>query len=292
VIRWFNGGPTTGRKAEMVTAFADATQRARAIGAALAALCCVASAAPAMAQDTAAPPPAGTEAGPWFVRITPYAWLPSVSGSTRDFRPRGERGIPSLSIDKDFSDILSDLDFAGMIVGTVRYERIGLLVDLDYVSLSVDGNLPGAFRTRYHTNLEALLATIGATARVVDDPRYSVDLLVGARIVGLWLGTDFKGQGRLGLSRGFSKSDTIIDGLVGVRASAELGDGFSLIGYADIGAGNSDLTWQVLGAVEYRFNNSVSGAVGYRYLGYDFGDHAPLDDLALYGPALGVTIRF
>jgi len=24
----------------------------------------------------------------------------------------------------------------------------------------------------------------------------------------------------------------------------------------------------------------------------DFGGHAPLDDLALYGPILGITIRF
>ena len=125
----------------MVTAFADATRRARAIGVVVAALCCVPPEAPAVAQDAAAPPPASTAAGPWFVRITPYAWLPSLSGSTRGDRGRGDRSVPSLSIDKDFSDILSDLDFAGMIVGTVRYERIGLLVDLDYISLTVDGNL-------------------------------------------------------------------------------------------------------------------------------------------------------
>jgi hypothetical protein len=245
------------------------------------------SAVPAVAQDMTAPPPASTEAGPWFVRITPYAWLPSVSGSTRE-----DGRVPSLSIDKDFSDILSDLDFAGMIVGTVRYDRVGLLVDLDYVSLSVDGNLSGPFRTRYHTNLEALVATIGATARVVDEPKLGVDLLVGARILGLWIDGDLKGQGPLGRSRGFNDSASIVDGLVGVHADVELGDGFSLIGYADLGAGNSDLTWQVLGAVEYSFSNSVSGAIGYRYLGYDFGGHAPLDDLALYGPIVGVTVRF
>jgi len=276
----------------MVTAFADATRRARTTGVVVAALCCAAFGAPAAAQDAAAPPPASTEAGPWFVHITPYAWLPSVSGSTRGRGTRGDRSVPSVSIDKDFSDILSDLDFAGMIFGTVRYERIGLLVDLDYVSLSVGGNLSGPFRTRYHTNLEALVATVGATARVVDEPKLGVDLLVGTRILGLWVDTDFKGQGPLGLSRGSSDSATIVDGLVGVRADVELGDGFSLFGYADIGAGNSDLTWQVIGAVEYSFSNSVSGAIGYRYLGYDFGGHAPLDDLALYGPILGVTIRF
>ena len=273
-----------GRATGVATILAASIRRTLAVGFAAGVLW---SAAPAAAQDTAPPPPASTAAGPWFVRITPYAWLPSVSGSTR-----GDRRVPSLSMDKDFSDILSDLDFAGMIVGTVRYERVGLLVDLDYVSLSVDGNLSGPFRTRYHTNLEALVATVGATARVVDESRLGVDLLVGARILSLWVDSDFKGQGPLGASRGFSDSDTIVDGLVGVRAGVELGDGFSLIGYADIGAGNSDLTWQVLGAVEYTFSNSVSGAIGYRYLGYDFGGHAPLDDLALYGPVLGVTFRF
>ncbi|TSD86799.1 hypothetical protein FFK22_020280 [Mycobacterium sp. KBS0706] len=271
----------------MAAIFTGPVRHVLTIGVAALALCCAGSATPAAAQDVAAPSPSSTAAGPWFVRITPYAWLPSVSGSTR-----GTRRVPSLSIDKDFSDILSDLDFAGMIVGTVRYERIGLLVDLDYVSLSASGNLSGPFRTRYHTNLEALVATVGATARLVDEPKLGVDLVVGTRILSLWVDSDFKGQGPFGRSRGFSDSATIIDGLVGVRAGVELGDGFSLIGYADIGAGNSDLTWQVLGAVEYSFNNSISGAIGYRYLGYDFGGHAPLDDLALYGPVLGVTFRF
>ncbi|MGF6227742.1 opacity protein-like surface antigen [Inquilinus ginsengisoli] len=270
----------------MTTILAESTRRVIAVGAVTGALWCAALETPAAAQDAAAPP-ASTTAGPWFVRITPYAWLPSVSGSTS-----GDRRIPSLSIDKGFSDILGDLDFAGMIVGTVRYDRIGLLVDLDYVSLTVNGNLSGPFRTKYHVNMEALLATVGATARVVDEPKLGVDLLLGARIVALSVDGDLKGQGPFDRSRDFDDSATIVDGIVGVRAGVELGDGFSLIGYADIGAGNSDLTWQVLGAVEYSFSNSVSGAIGYRYLGYDFGGHAPLDDMALYGPIAGVTFRF
>lgn len=270
----------------MPTLLAGTARRTCVIGMLIGVLWDAPSGGPAAAQDMAASSASAPD-GPWFVRITPYAWLPSVSGSTR-----GDHRVPSLSIDKDFSDILTDLDFAAMIVGTVRYDRVGLLVDLDYVSLSVDGNLSGPFRTRYHTNLEALVATVGATARVVDEPKLGIDLLVGARILGLWIDGNLKGQGPFGRSRGFSDSATIVDGLVGVRAGVELGDGFSLIGYADIGAGNSDLTWQMLGAVEYSFSNSVSGAIGYRYLGYDFGGHAPLDDLALYGPILGVTIRF
>ncbi|WP_342237902.1 hypothetical protein [Inquilinus sp. OTU3971] len=67
---------------------------------------------------------ANTTAGPWFARITPYAWLPSVSGSTG-----GDRRVPSLSIGQSFSGIPSDRNFAGMIAGTVHGERIGLLVD-------------------------------------------------------------------------------------------------------------------------------------------------------------------
>jgi opacity protein-like surface antigen len=252
---------------------------------AVAAILATAPITPAAAQD--ASPPASRSAGPWFVQVTPYAWLPSVSGSTR-----ATRRIPSLSLDKSFSDILSDLDFAAMVVGTVRYERFGLLIDLDYVSLGVDGHLSGPARTKYSANLHALLATVGATARVVDEPRLGVDLLVGARIMATWIDGNIGGQGPFERSRSFDDSATIADGLVGIRADVGLGDGFSLVGYADVGAGNSDLTWQVLGAVRYDFSNSVSGAIGYRYLGYELGGHAPLDDLSLYGPIAGVTIRF
>ncbi|MGF6227731.1 hypothetical protein QFZ27_001686 [Inquilinus ginsengisoli] len=107
----------------MATVLADAARRVLTIGLVADALRSAASAIPAMARDTAVPP-ANTTAGPRFAQITPYAWLPSVSGTTG-----GDRRVPSLSIDQSFSDILSDLDLAGMIVGAVRDARIGLFVD-------------------------------------------------------------------------------------------------------------------------------------------------------------------
>ncbi len=61
--------------------------------------------------------------------------------------------------------------------------------------------------------------------------------------------------------------------------------------YADIGTGDSDLTWQALAGIGYRFSWGDIKLV-YRYLSYDMDDDKLLKDLDLSGPALGVVFRF
>jgi hypothetical protein len=61
--------------------------------------------------------------------------------------------------------------------------------------------------------------------------------------------------------------------------------------YADIGTGQSKLTWQALGGIGYRFK-WFDFTVAYRYLSWDFGGGAPLDDLQIYGPYAGFIFHF
>ena len=61
--------------------------------------------------------------------------------------------------------------------------------------------------------------------------------------------------------------------------------------YADIGTGDSDLTWQAMLGLGYSFGwGDLIGA--WRYLDYDMPSGDGLRDLYSSGAAIGVTFRF
>ena len=61
--------------------------------------------------------------------------------------------------------------------------------------------------------------------------------------------------------------------------------------YADVGAGDADLTWQAMVGVTYNWNWGGVSLV-YRHLSYDMDGDKLLQDVAVSGPALGLTFRF
>ena len=67
--------------------------------------------------------------------------------------------------------------------------------------------------------------------------------------------------------------------------------GRNLTYYADMGAGDSDPTWQASASVSYRFDK-VDAVLGYRYLDYEFDDSGFIDNLNIGGPSAGVKFRF
>jgi len=96
--------------------------------------------------------------------------------------------------------------------------------------------------------------------------------------------------GILAVSTGSDR--TWVDPVVGVRFHAELGNGFGISGYGDIGAGSSEVTRQLRGTLDYRFNANWSAHVGYRHLADDYKRGGYTFDAALSGPILGVSYRF
>ena len=61
--------------------------------------------------------------------------------------------------------------------------------------------------------------------------------------------------------------------------------------YADIGAGDSEITWQLYAGVGYAFKwGDIK--LGYRHLHYDQGKDKLIQDMKFKGPLLGVSFRF
>jgi hypothetical protein len=61
--------------------------------------------------------------------------------------------------------------------------------------------------------------------------------------------------------------------------------------YADVGTGDSDVTWQAFGGLGYAFDWGDLVAV-WRYLDYNMPSSYDLKELTLNGAALGATFRF
>ena len=87
-------------------------------------------------------------------------------------------------------------------------------------------------------------------------------------------------------------SESWVDAVVGLHAVHSVSDVVSLVGYADIGAGGSDLTYQFMGGVNWEFNEGYTAKIGYRYLYWDYEDGGTVWDMTASGPYLGLGIRF
>lgn len=87
-------------------------------------------------------------------------------------------------------------------------------------------------------------------------------------------------------------SDDWIDAVAGLHAVHPLSDAVSLVGYGDIGAGGSDLTYQVMAGVNWEFNDGYTAKLGYRRLYWDYEDGGTVWDMTAEGPYLGLGIRF
>ena len=210
-------------------------------------------------------------------------------------------------IEISFDDILDGLDLAFMGTFGAHKGKWSLLADAIYLDISQDDGgsetipiLGGAAEvTRsvdVDVDMKSWITTFGAGYNVVNNERAALDLVGGARY--LWLDADIK----LDLAREgellqtskqvkVSDSDSVWDGIVGLRGQYKINDNWFMPYYADIGTGESDLTWQAMAGVGYSFKWG-DVLLAYRYLDYEFGSDFLMNDLTVSGVALGAKFRF
>lgn len=140
--------------------------------------------------------------------------------------------------------------------------------------------------------LTGVIVTTSGGYTVVDENEGHLDLLLGARFLYLDVDLGIKTAAPLPPARVDLSSDgSNVDGIIGIKGEYNVSEQVFLPVYADIGTGESDLTWQVFGGIGYRFEK-IEAVLGYRYLRWEFDDNAALDDLAVHGPILGARFRF
>lgn len=122
------------------------------------------------AEEAAAP----VATDPWQVTITPYVWAPSISGEVG-------LGDARADVDLPISQLLEDLELAGMLNAEVRRNRLGLLVDGVYVKFTTGSDTPGPFFNTIDTTVEMAALDVALAYRVLARDRGWLDVLAGGR---------------------------------------------------------------------------------------------------------------
>lgn len=224
----------------------------------------------------------------WQFEATPYVWAAGVNGWTRV----GAR-TPTANIDASFSDVFKNLDFGAMGAFEARKGRWGVIFDSVYVKLSAtsDPLAGGRLGTARFGMKEAILQLAGAY-RVFDSAVTPVDVVAGARYT--YLSGDLSISGGPFIPGGGSRSDNVswTDGFVGVRGAYIFTDKWSVVGYADAGAGGTKHSWQFLASANYNFSKTIVGRLGYRIISMDYEKTDFLFNMKTSGIFAGVGIKF
>lgn len=221
----------------------------------------------------------------WDYAASIYMWGPSITMTT----PKGQQG------ELPFYQILDDLQLAVMGDFSARKEKWSFATDLIYMDLKqsderdFDGpagrerNLVGTVQ------MKSWIVTSTAGYAIHDDEKALVEVVGGVRY--LWLKSAIRITEDGNPVFNESASDSFWDGVIGMRAAFNLNENWYIPAYFDVGAGNSDGTWQALGGVGYRWKRYEASLV-YRYLKYSFDDVSTLSKMVVKGPLMKFTFNF
>jgi len=249
---------------------------------------------------------AQADADAWKWRGTIYLWGAGIDG-TADLPASGGTVNASAS----FDDILKSLDFAFMGALEARKGRWGGFTDVIYMDLSNSKSgarsldltgpggriaIPAGVSLNADMGLESTVWTLAATYTAVEKPNYEMLLVGGARYLDVKADLSWQATGNVGPLPAVARSGNASgklrnwDAIIGVRGRAGLDASgkWYLPYYIDVGAGDSDSTWQAAAGIAYRFGWGEVTLI-YRYLDYKFKSGEPLRDLTISGPAVGAS---
>ena len=237
----------------------------------------------------------------WKFQAILYGYLPQISG-TATF-PTG--ATPDINVNT--RQIISSLKFAFMGYFDARKGPWGAFTDIIYVSagasksgtrnFSIPGvMIPASLTADAHLDVRSSIWTLGASYTAARTPEGTLDVFAGARQLSLKTKLDWQFSADIGPIGGPGRQGSVEvthndwDGIVGAKGRLLFGDRreWFVAYYADVGTGDSQLTYQWIAGLGYSFSwGDVIGA--WRYLDYRFSGG---NRYALSGPAIGVAFHW
>ncbi len=221
-----------------------------------------------------------------------YLWGADIGGHT----------IRGSEVEVGFSDLLDNLEMAFMGAFAARKNDWSILTDVIYLDLGVSnttdltvmvGPIPVPVTTSTDLDLTGWVLHFAGGYELYSEGKSRLDLIGGVRYLDLdmdlFLGLQSLGPGQ---SRTISDSLTAWDGIVGLKGHASLGERWFLPYYVDVGAGDSELTWQATAGIGFRAGRVWDLALVYRHLEWDLDSTRLIDDINFSGPTLGVIFRW
>ena len=247
-------------------------------------------------------------ASPWASTIELYGFAPisttgttTVSNGTRNF---------STDTDLNLGEVLSKLKWATSLRGSIEKDRLGILVDLDYVKLGQYGSKTGQ-RGIFTGSAEvtatqgiydlALRYRFGDREAAVGKPgQFSLIPYAGIRVIDAQLDVAAQIQGsggRLSFEREGSFGRTWVQPLLGTQATVFLSPRLRAFARADIGgfglSGSEDLSGNAQVGLGYAVGNNTDLNISWRYAGinYSSGD-TPDSGYSSYRNGFEIGLKF
>jgi len=214
-------------------------------------------------------------------QVSIYGWLPSLDGTLRF-------NVPGEPDESTSANAIDSLDAVFMGAYSLRNNEWSFLADMIYLKMSGDSQGPNP-NVNLDVELTAKLYSFYGGYNISDTGKTSVDLLAGMRYFGLGMGVSRSGAiiGNGSLSADVDHYDAVI----GLYGSYTIDENWYIPYMVDIGAGDSDLTWQANLSIAYKLSwGDIIGT--YRYIHYEKDESLLVEDFDLYGPKIGVVFHF
>jgi hypothetical protein len=238
----------------------------------------------AFAQEVSTP-------GGYEFFVTPYLWLPSIHATTLTPLEREPQVDSNIGVFR----LLSHLDGAPFMGSAeIRYGSLGFLMDAIHLPVSTNITTHNTFFQGGSAALKADTGTGIALYRFFQDPVQFADGGLGFRAWGFSSNISLNPGLLPGVS--VSPGGGWADPLIGARYHRELGNGFALTAYGDVGGFGvgAHTDWQLLGTIDYTLNSSWNLHLGYRTLNFDItGSEGRFGfNVHMRGPIFAGTFRF
>ncbi len=237
-------------------------------------------------EETVVIPDVTQESSAWKQQLVIYGWLPTFNG-TLTYQIPGEADEES-----DFS-MIDELDAVFMASYEVRKDKWSFLTDVIYLGLSggetVRSGTP--LETSFDEEFTAWLLSFYGGYTAVDTGKVTLDIIAGMRYFSMDIDAKIDLPGNRLPTISLSPSVEVYDAVIGVKGKVDITENWYVPYLFDIGAGDSDLTWQGQASIGYRFGWGDVLAT-YRYVHYEKDGLNLIEDFDLYGPKVGVVFHF
>jgi len=214
------------------------------------------------------------QADDWNHAIVPYGW---GAGLDCDVTIRGQES----SSDASVTDILENIEFAGMLRYEGHSDRWGVMFDALYLGMGFPSD-----RTAAELDIDAVVLELDGSWHANEH----FEVIFGARYYDLSADMDFD------VLSDVDASETWVDGVAGFRGKTNISENWKWYFRGDIGAGGSDIAWNAETAFVWNPGERFTLALGWRVLAIDYESGSGSDEFAfdgtLSGPFVGAGFRF
>jgi hypothetical protein len=244
----------------------------------------------------------------WHFTVGIDGWAPTINGQLKYSLPPGGSLPPEVEVGPN--DYLKNLKGLVPVFAEARKARFSLFADVIYLSLGNEKSsviqagqsVPVDIQVNKSTStsFKGVTAALVAGYAVAEGPWGRVDVIAGARYLGLktttdWqLSADITGPGGgvvLTRTGTISQRVDLWDGVAGAKGRFNLSEHWYMPYYGDIGAGSSSLTYQLDGGIAYTWGWGSTGLM-FRHLYYDQKDDRLLQGIKFSGPELTLAFHF